>query len=259
MVHSKHGKSDVPEQVPEGVPESVHGGAEAYRQELIRRYLRTCDDVANAAEMHGRKPDDVRIIAVSKFQPAAAIAILADQGHRDFGENYVQEALHKQTELPRPELLWHFMGRLQRNKAKYIPGKFAMFHALDDQMLASGLQKRSEKNAVVLDVLLQVNFGQEEQKGGVSPEELPVLAEKVCLMRGLALRGLMSLPPFAMQLADKQRIFAELRGLRDNLERRLGRRFPELSMGTTDDFPQAIAEGATIVRIGTRIFGRRPA
>ncbi len=226
--------------------------------ELIRRYDETRGLVADIAKRHGRDPADIQIIAVSKFQPTEALARLAEYGHRDFGENYIQEALRKQNELSGPGLRWHFLGRLQGNKAKFLPDNFTMFHALDNEFLASSLHIRSEMNGLVMKVLLQVNLGREEQKGGVSPDQLPPLAEKVRGMAGLALLGLMVLPPFALELAKKQQLFAELRKMRDNLQRQVGLSLPVLSMGTTDDFPQAIAEGATMVRIGTRIFGERP-
>ncbi|GAB6060755.1 YggS family pyridoxal phosphate-dependent enzyme [Desulfonatronum parangueonense] len=236
----------------------AEGSARIDSRELIWRYEETRNTVAEIAARHGREPGDVRIIAVSKYQPTAALKILAGHGHLDFGENYIQEALRKQGELALPELHWHYLGRLQRNKAKFVPGSFTMFHALDDELLASSLQKRSKTRGSVLEVLVQVNLGQEIQKGGVLPDQLPELAEKIRRMDGLALRGLMALPPFSLELPEKQRLFSELRDLRDKLQSQIGLALPELSMGTTDDFPQAIAEGATMVRIGTRIFGERP-
>jgi len=235
------------------------GHRDDHDRELLTRYALTRELVADAAQRHGRSANDVGIVTVSKFQPARAIAELADAGQRDFGENYIQEALRKQRDLGRRGLHWHFLGRLQRNKVKYLPGNFTMFHGLDDSALALDLHKLFRKNDLVLDVLLQVNLGRESQKGGILPENLPVLAEGVLGLPGLALQGLMTLPPFELDLAEKQRLFGELRQLRDNLSRRVGLPLTELSMGTTDDFPAAIAEGATIVRIGTRIFGERPA
>ncbi|SMP50366.1 hypothetical protein SAMN06295888_106103 [Desulfonatronum zhilinae] len=235
----------------------VHEGEEC-AADLHERYARTRRMVAELAVRHGRKPEEVRIVAVSKYQPAAAVATLAEAGQRDFGENYVQEALAKQREIRRPDLRWHFLGRLQRNKAKYLPGNFILFHSLDNAVLALDLHERFQAKSQVLDVLIQVNLGDERQKGGIAPEELSNLVEHVGGLSGLALRGLMALPPFELDLAHKQRLFSELRKLRDAVRRQTGLALPELSMGTTDDFPQAIAEGATMVRIGTRIFGERP-
>ena len=227
--------------------------------DLLERYARTRQMVAELAVRHGRKPDEVRIVAVSKYQPAASVAALVKAGQCDFGENYVQEALAKQLEIHAPDLRWHFLGRLQRNKAKYLPGRFVLFHGLDNPELALDLHARCQAKSHVLDVLIQVNLGDEPQKAGVSSEELPALAEHVAGLAALTLRGLMILPPFDLDLARKQRLFSELRTLRDVLRRQTGLALPELSMGMTDDFPQAIAEGATMVRIGTRIFGERPA
>lgn len=227
--------------------------------ELLNRYVRTREEVAEIAVRHGRSPDEVRIVAVSKYQPSAAVAALVEVGHRDFGENYVQEALSKQREIHAPDLRWHFLGRLQRNKARYLPGRFVLFHGLDNAGLASDLHSRCQAINQVLDVLIQINLGDEPQKGGVAPDELPALAEHVAGLSGLALRGMMALPPFELGLARKQRLFSDLRLLRDAVSQQTGLALPELSMGMTDDFPQAIAEGATMVRIGTRIFGERPA
>jgi PLP dependent protein len=234
----------------------VHEGEER-AEELRERYARTRQMVAELAVRHGRKPEDVRMVAVSKYQPAAAVAALAEAGQRDFGENYVQEALAKQREVCRPDLRWHFLGRLQRNKAKYLPDNFVMFHGLDNAALALDLHEKFQAKSQVLDVLIQVNLGDEPQKGGVTPGDLPALAEHVGGLSGLALRGLMALPPFELDLAHKQRLFGELRRLRDAVQSQTWLWLPELSMGMTDDFPQAIAEGATMVRIGTRIFGER--
>ncbi|WP_045220567.1 YggS family pyridoxal phosphate-dependent enzyme [Desulfonatronum thioautotrophicum] len=222
------------------------------------RYARTRQYVDELALRHGRTPNDVQIIAVSKYQPAAAVAAVAEKGQCDFGENYVQEALRKQHEVGRPDLRWHFLGRLQRNKVKYLPGHFSMFHALDDAKLALDLHKKFHAVNQTLEVLIQVNVGQEPQKGGVLPRELPGLVNQLEAMPSLLLRGLMTLPPFDVDVADKQRFFSALRNLRNAEQVRTGWSLPELSMGTTDDFPQAIAEGATMVRIGTRIFGDRP-
>ena len=242
---------------------NVTRGVDAHEREeraayLREQYARTRQMVAELAVRHGRKPEEVRIVAVSKYQPAAAVAALAETGQRDFGENYVQEALAKQREVCRPDLRWHFLGRLQRNKAKYLLDNFVMLHGLDNVALALDLHERFQAKGQVLDVLIQVNLGDEPQKGGIAPGELPALAEHVGELSGLALRGLMALPPFELDLARKQYLFGELRRLRDTVQRQTGLRLPELSMGTTDDFPQAIAEGATMVRIGTRIFGERP-
>jgi PLP dependent protein len=225
---------------------------------LIQRYEETRLTVEQLALRHGREAGDVRIIAVSKLHPAARVAVLAENGQNDFGENYIQEALHKQGEVQVEGIRWHFMGQLQRNKAKFIPGHFALLHSLDSQRLAQDLHKHAQRQGIVQDVLVQINFEQEQQKGGVAPESAQRLAEDLLQLSGLRMRGLMTLPPFDLDLDQKQKLFARMRELRDAVQQRLGLTLPELSMGTTDDFPRAIAEGATMVRIGTRIFGPRP-
>jgi len=224
---------------------------------LVNRWRETLECVADLTRRSGRDPEGVRVVAVSKEQPSSAVRILAKRGQLDFGENYVQEALDKQASLASCAVRWHFLGRLQRNKAKFLPGRFVMLHALDSLSLARVLQNRCKAAGVVLDVLIQVNLGQEPQKGGVAEHDLEQIAQGVAGMSNLSLRGLMALPPFELSLSDKQRAFARLVNLRDRIKRRVGLALEELSMGTTNDFPQAIAEGATLVRIGTRIFGLR--
>lgn len=230
---------------------------DAHDQELLRRWRETWQSVAELARRSGRDPASVHIVAVSKMQPPSAIMALAESGQQDFGENYIQEALEKQDCLDLSAVRWHFLGRLQRNKAKFVPGRFAMLHSLDSLPLACVLQEKCEVAGVVLDVLIQVNIGQEPQKGGVLEKDLHEVAQGVMEMNSLALKGFMALPPFELGLCDKQHAFAKLAKLRDQSRLRLGLALDELSMGTTDDFPQAIAEGATLVRIGTRIFGPR--
>lgn len=230
---------------------------EAQRNELLQHWQETRQTVADLARAGGRDPRQVRIIAVSKKQPLEAVRILAQNGQQDFGENYVQEALQKQTRLDVPGVAWHFLGHLQRNKAKFVPGRFVMVHSLDSLPLARVLREKSEAAGLVLDVLLEVNLGLECRKCGISEEGLLALAESVAAMSSLSLKGLMALPPYELSLDEKQRAFARLARLRDRLTVMLGMTLEELSMGTTDDFPRAIAEGATMIRIGTRIFGPR--
>lgn len=231
---------------------------DAHPRELIPRLRETREYVADLARRAGRDPEDVRIIAVSKKQPVAAIQALLQAGQLDFGENYIQEALDKQAAVPASQARWHFMGRLQKNKAKFIPGRFVLLHSLDSLELAHVLHKKCEASGCALEALLQVNLGREEQKGGVLEDDLFEVAEGVAKLNRLSLKGLMVLPPFDVPLVEKQRVFHRLAELREALESRLGFPLRELSMGMTDDFPQAIAEGATMVRIGTRIFGPRP-
>jgi hypothetical protein len=220
--------------------------------------------LAEAAERSGRGGEDITLIAVSKMHDASAVLAAARAGQRDFGENYVQEALAKMERLEdsgepaAQSIRWHFIGRLQSNKAKFLPGRFAMVHSLDSSKLARSLHKRlSADHAPRLDALIQVNPVGEEQKGGVAEDGLPALAEEVAGLESLRLRGLMFMPPFELEPEERRPLFARVRELRDRLEQRLGRKLPVLSMGMTDDYVQAVLEGATHVRIGTAIFGPR--
>jgi pyridoxal phosphate enzyme (YggS family) len=224
---------------------------------LVDRLQSVRDRIAHAARAAGRDPQDVCLIAVSKFHSARAIAVLAAAGQLDFGESYVQEACAKQADLFHLALRWHCIGHVQTNKAKNAVGYFYCIHSLDSLKLAQALQRhisvpRRQK------VLIQVNVGNEEQKSGIHPEELPGLAEHIAQMREFELRGLMCLPPFFDNGVLARPYFALLRELCESLRTRLGLALPELSMGMSGDFVDAVAEGATFVRIGTDIFGSRP-
>jgi pyridoxal phosphate enzyme (YggS family) len=223
---------------------------------LVERLHFVRERIARAARSVGRDPQDVRLVAVSKFHPARAVATLAAAGQLDFGESYVQEACSKQAELSHLALNWHCVGHIQTNKAKNAAGNFFCIHSLDSFKLARALQRhvpalRRQR------VLIQVKVGDEEQKSGVRPGELSVLAEQVALMPELELAGLMCLPPFFDNGALARPYFALLRELCERLRTRLGLALPELSMGMSGDFAEAVAEGATLVRIGTDIFGSR--
>lgn len=223
------------------------------------RLAGTRDAIADAARRAGRAAEDVSLVAISKFHPAGAVRAAYDAGQRQFGENYIQEALAKQDELTDLDISWHFTGKLQSNKAKFVPCRFDLIHTLESPKLAQALHKRLCTAAAPHQrVLLEVNLAGEEQKAGVMPEALPALAEAVLGYDSLELAGLMLLPPFDLTPEQRRPLFAELRRQRDALETRLNMTLPVLSMGMTDDFPQAIMEGATIVRVGTRIFGPRP-
>ena len=224
---------------------------------LLDRLHAVRDRIAYAARAAGRDPQDVRLVAVSKFHPARAVAALAAAGQLDFGESYVQEACAKQAELFHLPLRWHCIGHVQTNKAKNVAGRFCCIHSLDSLRLAQTLQ-RHLPSVQRQRVLIQVNVGDEGQKAGVAPKELPGLAEDVARMMEFELAGLMCLPPFFDNGALARPYFALLRELCEHLRTRLGLALPELSMGMSGDFAEAVAEGATLVRIGTDIFGPRP-
>ena len=214
--------------------------------------------IERAARAAGRDPRDVRLVAVSKFHPARAVAALAAAGQRDFGESYVQEACAKLAELAHLDLRWHCVGHVQTNKAQSAAGCFQCIHSLDSLKLARALQRHIPASRRQ-QVLIQINVGNEDQKSGVLPGELPALAEQVARMPEFELAGLMCLPPFFDSGALARPYFALLRELCERLRARLGLALPELSMGMSGDFDEAVAEGATLVRIGTDIFGPRPA
>jgi pyridoxal phosphate enzyme (YggS family) len=202
------------------------------------------------AAIRARVPPGVTLVAVSKTQPAAAIREAYAAGQRDFGENYAQEWREKADALADlADLRWHFIGALQTNKVKYLAGRVHAIHTVDRVELAREISKRFAAKGAVARVFLEVNTGGEASKSGCAPEAVPALAEAVRALPALAVAGLMAIPP---PEDDPRRHFRLLRALRD----RLG--LAELSMGMSADWPIAIEEGATAIRVGTAIFGERP-
>lgn len=207
--------------------------------------------VMAACARAGREPSTVELLAVSKLQPEALIRDAYDAGQRHFGENYAQELRDKAAHLSDlPGLRWHAIGPLQKNKAKYVAKSAHVFHALDSPELARELSTR--RTGAPLECLVQVNLGDESTKSGVSPDEAPALVEQVRALPQLTVTGLMALPPLAESAEASRPHFRTLRELAHTLG------LSQLSMGTTHDFEVAIEEGATIVRVGTAIFGERP-
>jgi len=228
------------------------------KQELADRVAQVKEDLATAARKAGRNPEDVSLVAVSKLHPGSDIRALAETGQIDFGENYVQEAIGKQEELADLNVNWHFIGGLQSNKAKFVAGKFGLVHSVDSRKLAQALHKKAESLGVTQDILIQVNIAGEVQKSGITVENLSSLADEVMEMNGVRVVGLMTMPPFFDEPERAKPVFSRLRELKEGLEKQLGKKLPHLSMGMTGDFVPAVEEGATLVRIGTRIFGVRP-
>lgn len=225
--------------------------------QLEERWRLVMDGVAEAARAAGRPADAVRLVAVSKYHPVRAVAELAALGQRDFGENYVQEARAKQEALAGLPLRWHAIGAIQTNKARDVAGRFDLIHSLDSERLAGALVRRLSPGTGQR-VLIQVNIGSEPQKAGVDPRGLAALVEHVLTLPALSLCGLMCLPPRCGEGEAARPWFARLRELRDDMQRRFGVDLPQLSMGMSGDYRQAVAEGATLVRVGTDIFGPRP-
>lgn len=217
----------------------------------LDRYHAMLDRVGNAAAAVGRDADSITVVAVSKGQSVSDIKAVYDAGHRDFGENRAQEMSDKMQLLP-SDIRWHFVGSLQSNKTRLVRSSTYLLHSLDRPSLAKSWLKGIGKPPPVL---IQVNVGNESQKGGVAPNELSELAQ---LARGLGLvvRGLMAIPPNPEDPEDSRPYFAMLRELRDSVQVA----FPEiegLSMGMTDDFEVGISEGASFIRVGRAIFGPR--
>jgi pyridoxal phosphate enzyme (YggS family) len=215
------------------------------------------DRIAQAAAAAGRNAQSVTLLAVGKGQPVELLAAAADCGVTDFGESYLQEALRKAAALQERALTWHFVGRIQANKTRPIAETFAWVHALDRLRVAERLAAQRPFHAPPLNVCLQVNLAAEARKGGVAPSELPALAAAVARQPHLTLRGLMCIPPEETEPARQRAWFARLRDLRDELNA-AGHRLDTLSMGMSGDFESAIREGATIIRLGTVLFGARP-
>ncbi len=227
----------------------------------IAHNLRVVRRAINDAAVHaGRNPLDVRLIAVSKTVPRGTVEAAVRAGQTDFGENTVQEALSKFPSLHDLGLTGHFIGYLQTNKAKFIPGHFSWVHSIDRLPLAQKLSRACEGTDARLDTLVQVNVTRDPNKRGVAPESTFELIEQLMAanLTHISLRGLMTLGPYHGDERILHDCFARLRALREECAQRFALpEFTELSMGMTDDFPIAIAEGATMVRIGTAIFGER--
>ena len=206
----------------------------------------------------GGRTDAVTIVAVTKgFGPAAVAAALA-AGLTDIGENRVQEALAKMTDPLAAGATWHLIGHLQRNKAKQMPGRFALVHTIDSWDLAVELDRRAAGHGTRQRVLVQVNVAAEPQKSGCTLAEAPALARRLTTLEHLALEGLMTMAPFTDDAEVQRRTFRGLRTLRDGLKED-GLWLPTLSMGMSGDYGTAVEEGATVIRLGTALFGLRTA
>jgi pyridoxal phosphate enzyme (YggS family) len=223
------------------------------RLEQIRQRIR------QAAESCNRDAGSVRLVAVSKTIAADTVKEAIDAGVTILGENYVQEARDKFKALIQYPVSWHFIGHLQSNKAKYAVRLFDLIHSVDSLKLARELDKQAAKVDKIQQILVQVNISAEDTKSGISPDETPRLLKEIGQMKNITVKGLMTMPPYFYQPEKVQPFFAALRKLRDQLKEQSQPNvsLDELSMGMTGDFEVAIKEGATLVRIGTAIFGER--
>ena len=237
-------------------------GEISFRLEKVRENIRA------ACLRAGRDPESVTLVAVSKTKPMAAIREAYGAGVRHFGENYVQELMGKlrDPELPAGEdpIRWHMIGHLQKNKVKYLAGQVSMIHSVDSVDLAAQIEKDAARREWTAEILLEVNTGGEETKFGFAPEEILEAARKISVFPHLLLRGLMTSAPYTENGETNRPYFRTLRCLAEQLARegliapgRDGKASPELSMGMSCDYETAVEEGATLVRVGTDIFGAR--
>ena len=212
--------------------------------------------IRQAAEAAGRDPADVTLVAVSKAQTAESIRQAATAGVTDFGENYLQEALPKMDELAGLALRWHFIGGIQSNKTRTIAERFDWVHSIDRLSIARRLSEQRPFHAPPLNLCIQVELVPEPNKGGIGPSEARPLAAAAAELPRVRLRGLMCVPPPQTNAMAARAVFARLRTLLEELNAN-GHKLDTLSMGMSGDFESAIAEGATLVRIGTALFGSR--
>ena len=223
---------------------------------VTENFRKIQDLLAQAAADAGRSREEIRLLAVSKEKPVECVLEAASAGQRDFGENFVREGLKKMDEAGRDDLIWHFIGHLQANKTRPVAERFHWVHTVDRLKIAERLSRQRPVYANDLNICIQVNIDEEAAKGGVPAAEVPQLAQAVSELRGLRLRGLMCIPAVRQGFEEQRKPFAKMRMLSESL-RESGINTDTLSMGMTADYVAAIHEGATIVRIGTALFGAR--
>ena len=218
------------------------------------------DDIRAAAQKSGRDASQVILIAVSKRKPPEMIQQAIDAGHRDFGENYIQEAMEKIDLLGRKSATWHFIGHLQSNKAKFAVKYFDLIHTVDTVKLAKEINRQAQKIGKIQEILLQVNIAQETTKSGAEESEIVDIAKQACQFDNLHVSGLMCMPPFFDDPEDARIYFKRLKQISKEIEilNLPNTAMTHLSMGMSNDFTVAVEEGATLVRVGTAIFGARP-
>lgn len=225
-------------------------------EEIAANLVRVRQRIAEAATKSGRTADQIELVAVSKTHAAEKVQAAFEAGHTLFGESRVQEARVKIPLLP-SRLRWHFIGHLQKNKIRHALPLFELFHGIDSLELAQDMQRIAEDEGMQPRILLEVNLAGEASKHGFSPEALRRDLEAALSLGRLTIEGLMTIPPIAPEAEASRPYFIGLRKLRDELEKEFKIGLPQLSMGMSGDFPIAIEEGATLVRVGTAIFGER--
>lgn len=217
---------------------------------------RVCGQIAGSAQKCGRAPDEIQLVAVSKTHEAEKVRAAFDAGQEIFGESKVQEARAKIPLLP-SAVRWHFIGRLQKNKVRHALPLFELFHGVDSLELAENMNRIAEEEGLRPRILLEVNVAGEGSKIGFAPEQLRSQFEQINSLGRITVDGLMAIPPLAEEAEASRKYFVVLRELRDQLEKEFALQLPQLSMGMSNDFTIAIEEGATLVRVGTAIFGPR--
>jgi len=217
---------------------------------------RVREQIAQAAVKSGRPVEDIELVAITKMHPAETVREAIEAGQSLFGESRVQEARAKIPELP-SNLRWHFVGHLQKNKIRHALPLFEMIHSVDSLALAQDIDRVASEEGLHPRVLLEVNMAGEGSKFGFSSEKLREQMEALLALPRLSILGLMTIPPLAEEAEGSRKYFVQLRELRDRLQTEFRVDLAQLSMGMTQDFPVAIEEGATLVRVGTAIFGER--
>ena len=215
-------------------------------------------NIEQACKNAGRSRDEVTLIAVSKTKPVEMLQEIYDENIRDFGENKVQELCSKMEQLP-SDIRWHMIGHLQRNKVKYIVGKVELIHSVDTYRLAEEINIQAKKQNVIVPILVEVNIAHEESKFGISAEDAILLVEEISKLENIRIKGLMTIAPYVENPEDNRLYFRKIKQLSvDITNKNIDNVFMEiLSMGMTNDYMVAIEEGATMVRVGTGIFGAR--
>ena len=225
---------------------------------LAKNYNAVKENIKKACEQAGRSQEEVTLLAVSKTKPVDMLMDVYHAGARDFGENKVQELVDKIPQLP-SDIRWHLIGHLQRNKVKYIVDKVAMIHSVDSLRLAETIEKEAAKKAVIVPILIEVNVAQEESKFGLKPEEVLPFIEQIADFSHIQINGLMTIAPYVDNAEENREIFRELKKLSVDIAAKNINNviMSVLSMGMTGDYMVAVQEGATMVRVGTGIFGAR--